>query len=166
MTRSLRKWACTTVVTALALVGLAALAFGAMIASPLVRPPALASISATARAVARSDMPRLTRFSARDGTVLAYRHYPAKTVSTDRIAILIHGSIGSSSSVHALSKARAERGVETFAPDMRGHGASGTRGDVGYVGQLEDDLEDLVAEIRKTSPNAPKGDGNSSGSLQ
>jgi alpha-beta hydrolase superfamily lysophospholipase len=45
--------------------------------------------------------------------------------------------------------------VETFAPDIRGHGTSGTRGDIGYIGQLEDDLADLVDMIRKTHPDAP-----------
>ena len=39
--------------------------------------------------------------------------------------------------------------------DIRGHGASGTRGDIGYVGQLEDDLADFVAVVRKTKPSAP-----------
>ena len=43
----------------------------------------------------------------------------------------------------ALSQALAGHGVETFAVDMRGHGTSGTRGDIGYVGQLEDDLADF-----------------------
>jgi alpha-beta hydrolase superfamily lysophospholipase len=38
---------------------------------------------------------------------------------------------------------------------MRGHGTSGTRGDIGYVGQLEDDLADFVAVLRKTVPSAP-----------
>jgi alpha-beta hydrolase superfamily lysophospholipase len=152
---TLRRWIGITVVTALALVGLITLALAAMIATPLTPPAPLESISSTARAVDRSDMPQLSRFSARDGTVLAYRHYPATTVGTDRIAILIHGSSGSSTAVHALARALAARGVETYAPDIRGHGASGTRGDIGYIGQLEDDLQDLVAEIRKAHPNAP-----------
>ncbi len=38
---------------------------------------------------------------------------------------------------------------------MRGHGASGTRGDIGYVGQLEDDLVDFVAQVRKSAPDLP-----------
>ena len=67
----------------------------------------------------------------------------------------MHGSSGSSPGVHALADALAARGVETWAPDIRGHGGSGTRGDIGYVGQLENDLEDLVAVVRKTSPNRP-----------
>jgi pimeloyl-ACP methyl ester carboxylesterase len=53
--------------------------------------------------------------------------------------------------VHALADALAAHGVETYAPDIRGHGASGTRGDIAYLGQLEDDMADLVALVRKTS---------------
>ena len=140
---------------ALCLVGVLALAMTAMIATPLAHPPELRSISETARAVDRSTTPRLERFSARDGTELAYRHYPARSQPTGRIAILVHGSSGSSVAVHALADALAARGVETYAPDMRGHGASGTRGDVAYVGQLEDDLADLVMLVRKTSPSEP-----------
>ena len=69
---------------------------------------------------------------------------------------MVHGSSGSSGgTIHALSQALAARGVETFAVDIRGHGASGTRGDIGYVGQLEDDLADFVAVLRKTVPSAP-----------
>jgi alpha-beta hydrolase superfamily lysophospholipase len=152
---SIWRWLRLTAVTALALIGLIALTLAAMIAAPLTPPAPLESISTTARAVDRSDMPQLKRFSARDGTVLAYREYPATTVTSDRIAILIHGSSGSSASVHALAKALATHGVTTYAPDIRGHGASGTRGDITYVGQLEDDLEDLASEIHKAHPNAP-----------
>ena len=149
------RWLRITLTTALALVGLITLAFAALLAVPLTTPAPLESISKSAGAVDRSDMPQLQRFSARDGTVLGYRHYTPATVTTDRIAILIHGSSGSSSSVHALAKAMAARGVESYAPDIRGHGASGTRGDVAYIGQLEDDLQDLVAEIHEAHPNAP-----------
>jgi alpha-beta hydrolase superfamily lysophospholipase len=139
----------------LAVAGVAALVLGAMIAVPLQAPPPLASISDTARTVDRSTMPGLLRFQARDGTSLAYRHYPARGTAVGRIAVLVHGSSGSSSSIHALADALAARGVDTYAEDVRGHGGSGSRGDIGYVGQLEDDLADFVAEIRKVSPDAP-----------
>ena len=152
---TLWRWIKITAVTALVLVGLIVLTLVALLAAPLTAPPTLQSISTTARAVDRSDMPELQRFQARDGTWLGYRHYPAAPATTDRIAILIHGSSGSSSSVHALAKALAAHGVETYAPDIRGHGASGSRGDIGYIGQLEDDLADLVTEIRKVHPDAP-----------
>jgi pimeloyl-ACP methyl ester carboxylesterase len=55
--------------------------------------------------------------------------------------------------VHALADALAAKGVETYAPDIRGHGGSGTRGDIGFIGQLENDLEDLVATVHTASPN-------------
>jgi alpha-beta hydrolase superfamily lysophospholipase len=40
------------------------------------------------------------------------------------------------------------------APDMRGHGASGTRGDIAYDGQLDDDISDLLVELRRQHPGA------------
>jgi alpha-beta hydrolase superfamily lysophospholipase len=139
----------------LSLVGAATLVVTAMLATPLVRLPELTSVSTAARAVDRSTMPPLERYSARDGTELAYRHYPARGAAEEKIAILVHGSSGSSVAVHALADALAARGIETYAPDIRGHGGSGTRGDIAYLGQLENDLEDLVAIVRKTSPNKP-----------
>lgn len=143
------------VVWGLAAVGLAGLVLAILIASPIRRPPELTSISKTAGAVDRSGMPGIDRFHARDGSELAYRHYPARSSPTGQVAVVVHGSSGSSIAVHALAKTLAGRGVETYAPDIRGHGASGTRGDIGYLGQLEDDLSDLVGEIRKVSPVAP-----------
>jgi alpha-beta hydrolase superfamily lysophospholipase len=139
----------------LIIVGAAALVLAAMIAMPLTPLPELRSVSETARAVDRSTMPALEHFAARDGTTLAYRHYPARGPAAGPIAILVHGSSGSSLSVHALADALAAHGVETFAPDIRGHGGSGMRGDIGYLGQLDDDMADLVALVRKGNPNAP-----------
>src|SRR5580692_4136903 len=118
----------------LSIVGLATLVLAAMLAAPLVRLPELTSVSQTARAVDRSTMPPLERFSARDGTYLAYRHYPARGAASEKIAILVHGSSGSSVAIHALADALAARGIETYAPDIRGHGGSGTRGDIVYTG--------------------------------
>ena len=139
----------------LAVAGFAGLVLAWMIATPIRRPSELASISETVRAVDRSGMPGLERFHARDGTELGYRHYPARVPATGQIAIVVHGSSGSSVAVHALAKGLAERGIDAYAPDIRGHGASGTRGDIGYLGQLEDDLSDFVAEIRKVNQAAP-----------
>ncbi len=143
------------VVWGLAAVGFAGLVLAAMIATPVRRPPELTSVSVTARAVDRSDMPAIDRFHARDGTELGYRHYPAHEPATGQIVVVVHGSSGSSVAVHALAKGLAARGIDTYAPDIRGHGASGTRGDIVYLGQLEDDLADFVAEIREASPTAP-----------
>src|SRR5712664_1405949 len=146
---NLLKWA-------LCAVGAVALLLTALVATPLARPPEMRSVSESRNGVDFSNLPAVERFQAREGTMLGFRHYPASGPATGRGAIFIHGSSGSSGTVnHALSAALAARGVETWAIDIRGHGASGTRGDIGYVGQLEDDLADFVAFIRKTTPDLP-----------
>jgi alpha-beta hydrolase superfamily lysophospholipase len=137
-------------------IGVLALVVLALLATPLQPLPELQSISRARASVDLSSLPGIERFQARDGTWLGFRHYAAGGTPTGRVAIVIHGSSGSSGgTIHALSQAVAARGVETFAVDMRGHGTSGTRGDIGYVGQLEDDLADFVAVLRNTVPSAP-----------
>jgi alpha-beta hydrolase superfamily lysophospholipase len=139
-----------------AIAGFAALLLAGLIVWPLRSPPELASISESRKSIDFSTMPEVSRFQARDGTELAYRHYPAHAPASDRIAVVVHGSSGSSrGAIHALSMALAARGVQTYAVDIRGHGESGNRGDIAYLGQLEDDMADLVTEIRKTNPIAP-----------
>jgi len=133
-----------------------ALVLTALIATPLERPPELRSVSDSRKGVDFSNLPPLERFQARDGTWLGFRHYAPSGPATGRGAVFIHGSSGSSGTTnHALTAALAARGVETWALDMRGHGGSGTRGDIGYLGQLEDDLVDFVAVIRKSAPDLP-----------
>jgi alpha-beta hydrolase superfamily lysophospholipase len=140
----------------LAATGFAALVLAGLVAWPVQQPPQLTSISGARKSVDLSSLPAIERFQARDGTALGFRHYPATGSTSGRAAILIHGSSGSSgTTIHALSGALAAHGVETYTADIRGHGVSGTRGDVAYVGQLEDDLADFVAVVRKTTPTAP-----------
>src|SRR5216683_4586431 len=144
------------VVWSLAGTGLVALLLAGLIAWPVRQPPELRSISQARGSVDFSALPGISRFQARDGTMLGFRHYAASGPATGRGAIVIHGSSGSSgTTIHALSAASAGRGVETWAIDIRGHGASGMRGDIGYVGQLEDDLSDFVAVVRNTTPTVP-----------
>jgi pimeloyl-ACP methyl ester carboxylesterase len=138
----------------LALIGAVAIALALMLASPVRPPPTLASIHQGAVRIDVAGAPDLSRFQARDGTWLAYRLYPAASGAGDRIAIVAHGSSGSSIEMHAVATALAGAGVTAVAVDIRGHGASGTRGDVAYAGQLDDDLADLVAELRKSYPAA------------
>jgi alpha-beta hydrolase superfamily lysophospholipase len=156
MTRSLIFGSFTALSWGLCAVGVIALVLAAMIATPLVAPPELLSISAARGSVDMSALPAIERFQARDGTMLGFRHYPASGPATGRAAIVIHGSSGSSgTTIHALSGALATHGVETYAVDIRGHGTSGTRGDIAYLGQLEDDLADFVAVVRTITPTAP-----------
>ena len=138
----------------LAIVGAAAIALALMLAWPLKPPPPLASIHEGAMRIDADGAPDLSRYQARDGTWLAYRLYAAANGARDRIAILAHGSSASSVEMHPIAAALAAEGVTAVAVDFRGHGASGTRGDVAYLGQLDDDLADLIAELRKADPAA------------
>ncbi len=127
---------------------------GGMLAAPLKLPPPLVSIHAGAVAIPRDGLPALDRFQARDGTRLAYRLYPAANGASDRLAILAHGSSASSEEMNAAALALAGAGIAAVTIDARGHGASGSRGDIAYIGQLDDDLADLVAHLRASYPAA------------
>jgi len=112
MPKLLMVWSIKTIRWLLCIVGAFALVVAAMIATPLTRPPELASISASRPAIDVSALPAVERFQARDGTMLGFRHYPEGSSATGRGAIVIHGSSGSSgSSIHVLSTALAARGL-------------------------------------------------------
>jgi alpha-beta hydrolase superfamily lysophospholipase len=99
------------------------------------------------------DLPALETYPARDGQALAYRFYPS---SSEKVLVAIHGSAGHSRSMHALARHLARQGsAQVYALDVRGHGASGTRGDIAYRGQLDHDLADFLAFARPRHPGAP-----------
>jgi pimeloyl-ACP methyl ester carboxylesterase len=99
-----------------------------------------------------SKLPPLSHYTTRDGAKLAYRAYllsqPKQTI------VLIHGSSAASISMHALAGYLQGQGMAVYVPDMRGHGDSGSKGDIAYVGQLEDDLEDFVNQVLKGKRDA------------
>jgi len=138
----------------LAAIGLIAIVLGALLAVPVKRPPELPSIRAGAVAIDQSGLPSLSYFQGRDGTSLAYRLYPAADGNMQKIAILIHGSAGHSTGMNEIAKRLAADNFMAVAPDIRGHGASGTRGDIGHLGQLDNDLQDLLAELRREHHDA------------
>ena len=120
-------------------------------------PKSLASINQPFAAVDFSDLPPLETYLGKDGAPLSYRHYGAKSASSKGSIVLVHGSSASSASMHVLGKAFAKAGYEAFALDMRGHGASGTKGKIGYIGQLEDDVEAFVQSIHPAKPSTLAG---------
>jgi pimeloyl-ACP methyl ester carboxylesterase len=144
----------TLIIAPLALCGVAALALAAALATPLSEPTPLASVHQGAMRIGDHGKPELTRFQARDGTWLAYRYYAPAEGEPKRIAILEHGSSASSDEMNEVALALAHAGIASVAVDNRGHGASGTRGDIGYIGQLDDDLEDLVTMLKAAHPSA------------
>src|SRR5258708_22432640 len=116
-----------------ALLALAALVPVAVIAfSAPKSPPAMASMEKPFRQVAQ-DFPAPRQFKARDGASLQYYAYPA---APDKVAVLIHGTAGPGTSMHALAQALRGAGVTAYLLDIRGHGGSGRRRDVRYIRQL------------------------------
>ncbi len=120
-------------------------------------PPPLTSIGDPFKAVDFSDLPPLETTPARQGTPIAFRAYPASgnPAAPGRVVIAIHGSSATGASLHPLSKALRAEGFSVYAPDMRGHGGTGRRGDIDYAGQLDDDLADLLAFVQGRHPGAP-----------
>ena len=128
------------------------LALGGMLAfGTASAPPPLASVYDNIRRIDHSELPPLQRYTARDGAALAYRAWPG---GSDRVVVLVHGSTGMSANMNGLAKALVADGATVYAPDMRGHGESGRRGDIDYLGQLDDDMADFMATLRQRHSGA------------
>ena len=147
--RTLIGIAITLLVLACVLGGM--IAFGTSAA-----PPPMASIGNPFSNVDYSDLPPLTRITARDGVPLAVRVWKADAAPADvrRVVVAIHGSSAMGASMHSLAKELRDADTAVYAPDMRGHGDSGRRGDIDYRTHLDDDLADMVAAVRAAHPKA------------
>ena len=127
------------------LAGLVAVLAAAVAFGTATRPPP-APPDPPMLAIRRSpDLPAPSWYRARDGAALAYRSYAGVA---GRVAILLHGSACDGSCTHGVARAIHQTGATVYALDLRGHGGSGRRGDIDYVGQLDDDLADFVAAVR------------------
>jgi len=116
-------------------------------------PHPMGSITDPFGSVDFSDLPIVVRFTARDGAKLAYRSYPCTAPTPgEGSVVLIHGSSATSSSMHPMAKAFSAAGYPTYALDIRGHGASGRKGQIAYIGQLEDDLVDFLHAVSPPKP--------------
>jgi alpha-beta hydrolase superfamily lysophospholipase len=143
----LRKWILPAATAPLA----AGLVVLALILSqwPEADPRGPPDAAAVMEADAERLPPRVT-YRARDGAALGYRiwrgaHPPDPGVTV----IMLHGAGGHGGWMARLASGVAARaGVVVVAPDLRGHGPNPPqRGDVDHVGQLEEDLADLIAAL-------------------
>jgi alpha-beta hydrolase superfamily lysophospholipase len=108
-------------------------------------------------------LPPLERYRARDGSELPLRRFGAPAASA---LILLHGSGSHGRYLAPLAGALAAGGaLQVCVPDLRGHGeAPARRGDLDHVDQLEDDLADLIGEVRaRHAPERIAVAGHSSG---
>lgn len=115
------------------------------------RPTAHAGISAADDDVDEAELATLQHYTARDGSALAFRHYTASAASRGSV-VVVHGSCGDSHSMHAMAQTLSAAGYDAYVLDVRGHGESGVRGYIRYIGQLEHDLEDFVHAIEPVAP--------------
>lgn len=114
-------------------------------------PPPLDHIGGRFDTLDWSGLPAADTYVARDGEALVYRAYHG---DPKQVVLALHGSAGSGTALHPLAAALNNAGATVIVPDIRGHGGSGVRGDVGYAGQVSDDLDDLRALIAADYPDA------------
>ena len=101
-----------------------------------------------------AELPKVQTLKARDDAPLNYRVYPGRA---DRAVVLVHGSTGTDVSMMKVSQALQAAGATVYAMSLRGHGGSGTaNGDVSYLGQLDDDLADLIKAVGADRPGVKR----------
>lgn len=100
-----------------------------------------------------TNLPGLQHYTAGDGTRLDYRHYPAHS---ENVVVLLHGSGWHSRYFLPLAEFMAtENLARVYTPDLRGHGRMpARRGDIDYIGQLEDDLAEFIVMIKQANPKS------------
>lgn len=87
----------------------------------------------------------------RDGYDLKVRTYGG--ADNVPLLVLVHGSAWHGLQFDRLASELSGK-ADVIVPDLRGHGtAPGRRGDIDYIGQLEDDLADLITAVAK--PDQP-----------
>jgi alpha-beta hydrolase superfamily lysophospholipase len=98
---------------------------------------------------ALAPLPELQTFTARDGARLGYRRWDSGAEEA-ALLVMVHGSGWHGGQFARLAARIAQGGhADVVAPDLRGHGPDpARRGDIEHIGQLEEDLADLVAASR------------------
>jgi pimeloyl-ACP methyl ester carboxylesterase len=140
----------TILASAIGLVLLVPAGLAAVIAlSAPAAPAPMQGVADAFKGLSFNDLPPLRHFTARDGTALAFRAYPGDPA---RIVVLIHGSSGTTASMHFVAQAIHAKGATVYALAMRGHDGTGRSGDIDYVGQLDDDVVDF---LRTLGPRPP-----------
>jgi non-heme chloroperoxidase len=152
----MRAFRVILIVICVLLVAVVAAVAGMLVFGTREAPPPVNSLSEPFRQVNFADLPPEQTIPAGRGTPIAFRVWRENSPAADPplVVIGIHGSSAQSSSLHPLGKAFAAQGIPLYAPDIRGHGQTGRRGDIDYAGQLDDDLAAFVAAMRSRHPQA------------
>jgi len=116
-------------------------------------PAPIASINDPFKSVDFSNMPPKKSYQGADGAQLFYRAYAPTGDKRAGSAVLVHGSSASSASMHPMAMALFASGVHVYALDVRGHGDSGPKGHIAFIGQLESDLKSFFQAVQTPSPS-------------
>lgn len=99
------------------------------------------------------------------GWAMPYRTYGDATTDGP-LVVLVHGSGWHGGGYEGLATTLANGGAEVLLPDLRGHGATPQRrGDVDYIGQMEDDLAALISANRRPGQKVVMAGHSSGGGL-
>ena len=127
-------------------IGFFALAVGLILSQrPLAVLAGMPEDEFQAAATATSDIApvAVSKARLRNGLEIDVRQLSANGIDPP-LLILLHGSGWYGQQFDALLPALAKH-ADVIAPDLRGHGPQAKlRGDVAYIGQLEDDIADLI----------------------
>lgn len=105
---------------------------------------------------ARAEPARVEYLNARDGTTILVRHWPVTSAEPWASILLVHGLAEHSGRYEHVGSQLAAAGIDAFALDLRGFGASGgPRASVERFSQLHDDVEERVVAIRSLAPGRP-----------
>lgn len=121
------------------------------------QPPTMESINNPFRGIDYSRMPAPRHYRAGDGAMLAYRDYAPSGEAMRGSVVLLHGSSADSRSMHPMAMALSRLGWRVYSLDVRGHGGSGAKGRIDYIGELEDDLDAFVSEVKPPAPSTLAG---------
>ena len=98
------------------------------------------------------DLPPMQSIASQNGSPIWFHHLLAE--NNGPLVVVLHGSSAFGASYADLALSINKMGAEVILPDLRGHGSHAEkRGDVDYIGQYEDDLQDLLNHARKPDQN-------------
>lgn len=103
--------------------------------------------------IKKSNLPPLEHIEAKDQSKIYFRYYGA---NSHIILVLLHGIGEDSKYLFQLAQYLSNNNIaQVYTPNLRGYGEKvKRRGDVDYIGQLEDDLAHFLKWITSNNPQA------------
>ena len=100
-----------------------------------------------------AEIPDAESYETRDKKKGYFRHYQAES---NKVLILLHGVSEDGKYLFRLAQHLTSINLaQVYTPDLRGYGSNAERrGDVDYIGQIEDDLADLIHFVKEKHENA------------